>query len=132
MRGTLDVAFVPLDLEPDPRLRLLPLERVVIDALIPEFPFVRPIEVSATELTDQAVLTLTVGVDGLLICRADLPEEIAYLLVQGFFDSREPLVTSFPPLIMANIEDASATPIPLHVGAARYYREREVFGLIRK
>jgi hypothetical protein len=61
----------------------------------------------------------TLGVDTLLVCRADLEDATVYSLLDAYFATR-PATT--PP----NLERAPATPIPLHPGAARYYRQREL------
>jgi TRAP transporter TAXI family solute receptor len=68
---------------------------------------------------------LTVGLDGLLVCRSELDADIVYGITSAFFQAL-PELSAFdtPPLHQMNPEDASATAIPLHEGAARYYREQ--------
>lgn len=68
---------------------------------------------------------LTIGLDGLLACRSGLDADIVYGVTKAFFQAL-PELSAFdtPPLRQMNPEDASATPIPLHEGAARYYREQ--------
>ena len=68
---------------------------------------------------------LTIGLDGLLVCRSGLDADIVYGVTKAFFQAL-PDLSAFdtPPLRQMNPEDASATPIPLHEGAARYYREQ--------
>ena len=61
----------------------------------------------------------TLGVDQLMVCRADLDEDVVYRLLDGYFATRP---STRPP----DLERAPATPIPLHPGAARYYRQREL------
>jgi uncharacterized protein len=68
----------------------------------------------------------TVGVDSLLLCRADLSEDLVYRLTAAFFDVLPTLSTELESLQLMDVARASATPIPLHRGAARYYREREL------
>jgi hypothetical protein len=67
---------------------------------------------------------LTIGLDGLLVCRSGLDTDL-YGVTKAFFQAL-PELSAFdaPPLRQMNPEDASATPIPLHEGAARYYREQ--------
>jgi TRAP-type uncharacterized transport system substrate-binding protein len=50
---------------------------------------------------------------------------LVYGVTKAFFQAL-PELSAFdtPPLRQMNTEDASATPIPLHEGAARYYREQ--------
>ncbi len=68
---------------------------------------------------------LTIGLDGLLVSRSGLDADIVYGVTKAFFQAL-PELSAFdaPPLRQMNPEDASATPIPLHEGAARYYREQ--------
>ena len=68
---------------------------------------------------------LTIGLDGLLVCRSGLDADMVYGVTKAFFQAL-PELSAFdaPPLRQMNPEDASATPIPLHEGAARYYREQ--------
>jgi len=68
---------------------------------------------------------LTIGLDGLLVCRSGLDADLVYGVTKAFFQALPELsVLDAPPLREMNAEDASATPIPLHEGAARYYREQ--------
>ena len=69
----------------------------------------------------------TVGTDMLLACRDDLPEELVYWITRTLFDSLPALADSFPQLRQIDLEHVQASPIPLHPGAARFYRERELF-----
>ena len=68
---------------------------------------------------------LTIGLDGLLVSRSGLDADVVYGVTKAFFQAL-PELSAFdaPPLRQMNPEDASATPIPLHEGAARYYREQ--------
>jgi TRAP transporter TAXI family solute receptor len=67
----------------------------------------------------------TIGVDGLLVCRRDLNEQLVYELTKQLIASRQSADASGP-LARMDLQLAPATPIPLHDGAARYYREREL------
>jgi len=62
-----------------------------------------------------------VGVDLLLVCRADLDSAVVYAITRALFED-------IPRLARRQIDPyrAAATVIPLHPGAARYYREREM------
>ena len=62
----------------------------------------------------------------LLVCRDDLAEEVVYEFTKEFFAALPMLATSNSEAALVDVEKAPATPIPLHSGAARYYREREV------
>ena len=61
----------------------------------------------------------TIGVDSLLVCRADLDEALVHDLTRALFEvlpRLSPLEVSFG---VMDVDQAPATPIPLHDGAAR-------------
>ena len=69
----------------------------------------------------------TAGVDMLLACNDDLPEELVYWITRILFESLPALADSLHSLRQIDFEHIQASPIPLHTGAARFYRERELF-----
>lgn len=69
---------------------------------------------------------VTIGEDILLLCRDDLPEPLVYELTRTLFDSTPDLVKAHPAAASIDPERGPTTSIPLHPGAARYYREREL------
>lgn len=101
---------------------VLALSPDTIGRLQRQYPFLRGMVVPRG-LTGQP--GLTIGLDGLLVCRSGLDADIVYGVTKAFFQAL-PDLSAFdtPPLHQMNPEDASATPIPLHEGAARYYREQ--------
>jgi uncharacterized protein len=106
--------------------RLLSLEEQTIDAVRDEFPFLRPTSIPARAYPGIASPTHTIGVDLLLVCRSSLDEALVYTLTQRFFDALPSLASIQSGLKFMNVDQASSTPIPLHPGAAQYYREREL------
>ena len=63
---------------------------------------------------------------GALVCRRDLDETLVYDLTRRFFEALPSLSSSQGALRFIDLDQAPATPIPLHDGAARFYREREL------
>jgi hypothetical protein len=101
--------------------RFVPIEGAPADRLRREHPFLR-VTVIAPELYGTSVRTI--GVDGLLICRSDLDETLVYEVTKQLFASLKTLGRGA--LRSMEVKQAPATPVPLHPGAARYYREREL------
>jgi uncharacterized protein len=127
--GTLDAYFINGYLEPPtdfvhPDRHVLPLEGAGVDQLRREYPFLRPMRVPSGVYPGGAVRT--VGVDWLLVCRSGLDEGTVYHFTKSFFKNLSSLSTVLDALRFMDLERAPATPIPLHEGAARYYREREI------
>jgi hypothetical protein len=107
-------------------LRLLPIHRTVINQLRGSYPFLKPVTVAANQLTGQTEATETLGSEWLLVCRSDLSEDVVYELTREFFAQLPAMAQHHKEAALIDPEQAPAAPIPLHAGAARYYREREV------
>jgi TRAP transporter TAXI family solute receptor len=120
--GQLDAAFLSLNASvhaaAESGARLVPISGEWIEQLRQQYPFLQTVLVPANTYKNQREPLETVGVDLLLACRADLPEDVVYRLAKAYFEG---LQRSAPATDLAR---APATPIPLHAGAARYYRER--------
>ena len=61
-----------------------------------------------------------------VVCREDLDESLVYALTAQLFEAFPRLSGVEANLRFLNLDEAPATPIPLHAGAARYFREREL------
>jgi TRAP transporter TAXI family solute receptor len=107
-------------------LRQLPIDRTVMNRLRGSYPFLRPVTVAANQLQGQNGPTETLGAEWLLVCRSDLSEDLVYQLTREFFAQLPALARAHGEAALIDPEQAPATPIPLHTGAARYYREREI------
>jgi len=62
-----------------------------------------------------------------LIARSDLPDDVAYKVVKTFIEKRDDLVKAYPAFGSFNAKDAAKPEnngIPLHPGAAKYYKEQ--------
>ena len=107
-------------------LRLLPIGRTEANRLRTSYPFLRPVTVEAHKLAGQEKPVETLGSEWLLVCRSDLSEELVYQLTREFFAQLPTMARDHGEAALIDPEQAPATPIPLHAGAARYYREREI------
>lgn len=107
-------------------LRLIPVTRDVTNRLRSKYPFLKPVSIAPDELKGQTGVVETLGADWLLVCRTQLAEEHVYRLTREFFANLPDLARKHAEAALIDAEQAAATPIPLHPGAARYYREREI------
>jgi TRAP transporter TAXI family solute receptor len=104
--------------------RLIPIEGPPVERLRREYPFLR--SMNFPKETYPATGTFrTLGVDSLLICRMDLDERVVYALTTAIFEALGELAQTGR-WNLASPDQAPAAPIPLHEGAARYYREQEL------
>jgi TRAP transporter TAXI family solute receptor len=131
--GTLDAMFdtamyptSAVELSAAAGARLIPLAGAPIDRLLHEYPFFRAAAIPRGAYPGVTEAVHTIGVDGLLICRRDLDQDLVYDLTRRFFDALPTLSLSRGTLRLIDLDEAPATPIPLHEGAARYYRAREL------
>jgi TRAP transporter TAXI family solute receptor len=90
------------------------------------YPFLQPLVVPRGTYPGQDEAIDTVGVSSLLVCRRDVDEQFAYRLTRELFEALPEFSRTHPTARLIDPGQAPATPIPLHPGAARYYREREI------
>ena len=110
----------------DAGARLIPIRGPRVDRLRTLYPFFRSeiISAAAYPVIDQPVHTLSVDV--VLLVRAGLDDAIVRRLTGGLFEMLPHLNAELPFLKGMVPERAPATPVPLHPGAALYYRGREL------
>jgi hypothetical protein len=104
---------------------LIPLTGDPIERLQRDYPFFRSMLIAGGAYPEQTLPVRTIGVHSLLLCRVDLDEGLVYRLTKALFQSLTEQSNEL--LWSVDLDRAAATPIPLHAGAARYYRERELF-----
>ena len=106
--------------------RLLPLEGLTVDSLRERYPFLHPLLIHADTYPGQHHPVRTVGVESLLLCREGVPLEDVRRVTEGWMTTFAELVREGQLAEGVTADLASATPIPLHPGAAAYYRSRQV------
>ena len=105
---------------------LVPIDGPPVEQLRRESPFVRVVMIPRDIYPGQDRIVPTVGIDMRIVCRRDLDEPIVYALAEQLFAVFPRLARVEATMRFLNVEEAPATPIPLHAGAARYFREREL------
>jgi uncharacterized protein len=116
--------FNPTEIiRPVPResLRVIAVDDTIIERIRAEYPFIKPAQVMWHDDRSNDRPIDTVGADSLLIARKDLPEAVVYKLTAA-------ILQALPGnnVFAIDPDTAPATPIPLHPGAARYYRELQL------
>jgi TRAP transporter TAXI family solute receptor len=106
--------------------RLLQLRGPAVDRLRTTYPFFRSRIIPAAQYLGQREPVHTLSVDVVLLARAGLDDAIVRRLTEGLFRMLPKLSAELPFLKGMVPERAPATPVPLHPGAALYYREREL------
>lgn len=101
--------------------RLQEIRGPEVDHLRGDYPLLRRTLLPRGTYPGQETSLHTVGVDLLLVCRADLDAAVVYQITRA-------LLEDIPKQVRRLVDPhrAPATVIPLHPGAARYFREREM------
>lgn len=106
-------------------VRAIPITPAEAEQIRSLHPFLHPFIVPQMNGDHPGVPTI--GVDSLVVCRDDLPEKLVYAITRSIFETlvASPNITrGFQRVALRRIQ---TTPVPLHPGAARYFRERELF-----
>lgn len=128
LKGEVDAMIVSGRVPQEPVTRalsggaqLLDIDGPEIDRLRAYYPLLRRMLIPRGTYPSQAVPVHTVAVDLLLVCRADLDAKVVHELTRAYFEQSPEAVRR-----RSDPQRAPAVVIPLHSGAATYYREREV------
>lgn len=115
------------ELSASAEIELLPIERKKIIDIQARSPFLlRTVVIPAGAYAGQPAEIATVGADILLICRKDLPERLVLDLTRALYGAVSELSEAHPVASEIDPDRGPLASIPLHPGAARYYREREL------
>jgi TRAP transporter TAXI family solute receptor len=120
MVGTInpDTATAPVDPKD---LRLIAVDGEGWSKLRAQYLFLMPATVFSREMSGLAGDVPTISAYSMVICRQDLPEELVYQFLKKIFKEAETNNA-----LSIDSDTGPATPIPLHPGAARFYRELQL------
>lgn len=105
---------------------LVPLDPRTMEAIRSRDPLLKPATIPAGTYDGQVDPVPTVGSDVLLVSREDLAEDLVYRLTRTLFESAGELRRAHRAAVSIDPGRGPGAPIPLHRGAARYYRERQL------
>ena len=106
---------------------IVPIEGPPVEKLRRENPFVRVVAFRATSTPGQDRIFPTLGIDMVVVCREDLDESLVYALTAQLFEAF-PRLSGVEANLVPQPDEAPATPILLHAGAARYFRNASCRG----
>jgi uncharacterized protein len=107
-------------------VRVLAIDRGRLAAIQEQHHFLKSTAIPAGTYPKQGTTVNTVGMDVLLLCRQELPDALVYDLTRALFDAVPDLERAHEAASAIDPERGPTAPIPLHPGAARFYREREI------
>ncbi len=107
------------------RVRFIPVEEEIVGKIKEKYGYYsRAVFPKAMFHTEADVVTLGLGNEW--IVRDGMPEDLVYKMTKALFENVEEVAKSHPQGRDISLEEAPKAAIPLHPGAARYYRERGV------
>jgi TRAP transporter TAXI family solute receptor len=135
--GTIDAMFVvggyPIpairDLAAAMPIRLVPIEGKIVDALRKDFSFYFPIEIPGGSYPGVEVDTSSLGFSALWLVNAEIDPNLVFAITESLWNpATAKLLATLDPVgsrirLSRALEGLS---VPLHPGAARFYREKGI------
>lgn len=108
-------------------IRLVPLSDEEVKKIVTAYPFLSMSVIPAKTYKGVDTDTQTVSVQTLVVCRPDLPDEIAYNIVKAVFEHKDELNVIHSSFKETTLESATPTIVPVHPGAKKYFEEKGVY-----
>ncbi len=132
--GSVDAIFLPGYTYPDDALHevvhagahLIPIDGPVVEQILQDHPFVRRTTIPRAVFPGQNHIVRTIGINLVVLCRSDLDPSVVQRLTATLLNAYPQLSRVEATLRFLSPDEEPATPIPLHPGAAQYFREREL------
>ena len=105
---------------------LVPVDGAAVDDLLRQYPFYSAMLLRPHMYSELPAPAVTIGINGVLLCRADLDDDLVYRLTKTLYEGPDGSAVDPALVPWLDLAVGAATPVPLHPGAARYYREREL------
>jgi TRAP transporter TAXI family solute receptor len=106
--------------------RILPIVGESIDRLRDQYPFLRPALIVGGTYAGHAAPIRTVGIESLLLCSDTVSADKVHQVTRAWFTAARKLTDDGEMSDAIGPDFGAATPVPLHEGAKRYYRERQL------
>ena len=107
------------------KLRILSFPEEDRQKIVEKFPYFRTIDLDKNiyaGLGDDVVTTF--ATNNMVIVRSDLSDDLVYKMTAAVFDNLDDFHKVHPATRWVSFETAVNTPIPLHPGAEKYFREK--------
>lgn len=104
--------------------RLLNLPRR--EELLKKYPYYVKFDIPAGTYKGQDTVVETIATINIIIVNSKLDEDLVYRITKALFENIDDFYAAHPSTKTLSLEVAPKTAIPLHPGAARYYREKGV------
>lgn len=102
---------------------LVSLEPDMLEKVIEKYPYFVPTVIPAGTYRGVDYDVLALGDSNVIVAHASMPEDVAYQIVKTIFENAEALHPVHPVAMQLTPQNGVLSPIPLHPGAERYFRE---------
>jgi TRAP transporter TAXI family solute receptor len=121
---------VIMDITTSHDVTYLPIAGKQADDIIAKFPYYVKTDIPAKTYNRQEAAVPTLGVKAMIIAHKNTPADLVYTFVKGFFENLEAIQASHSQAKQVSLQTAleGIAVVPLHPGAAKYYKEK---GLIK-
>jgi len=114
-----------MDIATSQDITIVPIEGELLKVLDKDTPFFVASVIPKGTYKGQDHDVSTVAIPNFLITRADLDEKTVYEITKAIFENLDRLVQAHAAAKGIKLENATkGLPVPLHPGAAKYYREK--------
>jgi uncharacterized protein len=107
-------------------IRLVPFSDNEVATIVKTMPIFSKSVIPAKTYKGVDKDTQTICVQQVMICRADLPEDVAYRIVKTVFEHKKELDQIHSSFRETILENAVYTLVPVHPGAIKYFKEMNV------
>jgi hypothetical protein len=130
-QGTQIAGGVPtaavLDLLSSGEMVLVDIEEEKAKEIAAKYPWYFPYTIKAGTYPNQDKDVHTVALANILFTRADVPDELIYMLTKAVYDYHEDLVRAHKATEATTLENAmNGMTIPVHPGAVKYFEEQGI------
>jgi uncharacterized protein len=131
--GNLDATFVLagaptsaiMELGMHRPIRFIDISQQTIDQFVEKYPYYTGVTIPK-DFYKTPEDVLAVGAANLLIVNKDMDEELAYQITAATFGHIDEFQKVHPSAKVISLKTAPNSPVPLHPGAARFYKEKGV------
>lgn len=118
-----------IDLATTHDIRIIPFTEEEVEKVQKAYPYYVRTVIPKGTYRGQKEDVLTLGVWTSVVCHKDLPEDLVYKITKAIFEHRDMLIQTHAIAQYTTPENsAKLSPIPIHPGALRYYKE---LGLVK-
>jgi uncharacterized protein len=113
-----------IDLSTTHGIRFIPFTEEQVAKVAAAYPFYGRITLKPNTYRNQPEEILSISVWNSVVCHQDTPEELVYQVTKAVFENRDVLINTHRIAEFTTVEDsANNSPIPIHPGALKYFKE---------